>query len=140
MFTSTVMPWFPGFEDNQGAVQLAQNPVTNSNSKHIDVRHHFLRELVRQRDIKVVQVPSEFQHADIFTKALAYNLCCVSPKMPDESEVLSRLLIGNQVCRVTFECLSSEYSVYVCMYICMVRTYSRVWINRVRLPIRLVVS
>ena len=33
---------------------LAQNPVTNSNSKHIDVRHHFLRELVRQRDIKVV--------------------------------------------------------------------------------------
>ena len=29
---------------------------------------------------------------------------------------------------------------YVCMYVCMVITYSRVWINRVRLPIRLVVS
>ena len=28
---------------------------------------NFLRELVRQRDIKVVQVPSEFQHADILT-------------------------------------------------------------------------
>ena len=54
---------------NKGAVQLAQNPVTNSNSEHIDVRHHFLRELVRQRDIKVVQVPSGFQHADILTKA-----------------------------------------------------------------------
>ena len=66
---------FSGFEDNQGAVQLAaQNPVTNSNSKHIDVRHHFLRELVRQRNIKVVQVPSEFQHADILTKALTYDL------------------------------------------------------------------
>ena len=40
------MPCFPIFEDNQGTVQLSQNPVSNSNSKHIDVRRHFLRELV----------------------------------------------------------------------------------------------
>ena len=33
-----------------------------------------------------------------------------------------------------------NYSMYVCMYVCMVITYSRVWINRVRLPILLVVS
>ena len=65
---------FSGFEDNQGAVQLAQNPITNSNLKYIDVRHHLLRERVGQRDIKVVQVPSEFQHADILTKALVYDL------------------------------------------------------------------
>ena len=59
MLPSKVMPCFPVFEDNQGAVQLAQNSITNSNSKHIDVHHHFLRELVRQRDIKVVQVFSK---------------------------------------------------------------------------------
>ena len=74
MLPSKVMPYFSVFEDNQGAVQLAQNPVTNSNSKHSDVRHHFLGERVRQRDIKVVHVPSEFQHADILTKALAFDL------------------------------------------------------------------
>ena len=74
MLPSKVMPCFPVFENNQGAAQLAQNPVTNSNAKHIDVRLHFLRELVRQRGIKVMQAPSEFQHADIFTKALAYDL------------------------------------------------------------------
>ena len=68
MLPSKVMPCFPIFENNKGAVQLAQNSI------HIDVRHHFLRELVRQRDIKVVQVPSEFQHADILTKALAFDL------------------------------------------------------------------
>ena len=45
------MPCFSVFEDNQGALQLSKNPVPNSNSKHIDVRHHFLRELVRQGDI-----------------------------------------------------------------------------------------
>ena len=47
MLPSKVMPCFPVFEDNRDAVQLAQNPVTNSNPKHIGVRHHFLRELVR---------------------------------------------------------------------------------------------
>ena len=66
---------FSGFEDSQGAVKLAQNPITNSNSKHIDVRHHFLRELVRQRDIEVVRVASVFQHGDsLTTKALAFDL------------------------------------------------------------------
>ena len=43
------MPCFPIFEGYQGAVQLSQNPASNSNLKHIDVRHNFLRELVRQR-------------------------------------------------------------------------------------------
>ena len=74
MLPSKVMPCFPVFEDKHDAVQLAQNPVTNSNSKHFDVRHHFLLELVRQRDVKVVQVPSEVQHADILTKALKFDL------------------------------------------------------------------
>ena len=59
------MPCFPVFEDNQGALQFSNNPVSNSNSKHIDVRHHFLRELVRQGDIIVNHVPSEYQHADM---------------------------------------------------------------------------
>ena len=80
MLPSKIMSCFPVFEDNQGAVQLAQNPVTNSNSKHIDVRHHFLRELVHQGDIKIVQVPSEFQHADILTKALAFDLFALHRK------------------------------------------------------------
>lgn len=41
----------PVIKDNQGAVQFAQNPITNSNSKHIDVGHHFLRELVGKKKI-----------------------------------------------------------------------------------------
>ena len=71
------MPCFSIFEDNQGAVQLSQNPVSNSNSKHIDVRHHVLRELVRQGDVSVSHVPSEYQHADILTKALASDFFVV---------------------------------------------------------------
>ena len=71
------MPCFPVFEDNQGALQLSKNPVSNSNSKHIDVRHHFLRELLRQGDIIVKHVPFKYQHADILTNVLASDLFAI---------------------------------------------------------------
>ena len=44
------MPCIPLFEDNEGAIQIAKHPISNSNSKHIDVRH-FLRELVERKEI-----------------------------------------------------------------------------------------
>ena len=74
MISGKGMLCFPVFEDNQGALQLSKNPVSNLNSKYIDVRHHFSRELVRQGDIIVNHVPSEYQHADILTKVLAFDL------------------------------------------------------------------
>ena len=77
MISGKGTPSFPVFEDNQGALQLSKNSVSNSNSKHIDVRHHFLRELVRQGDIIVNHVPSEYQHADILTKVLAFDLFAI---------------------------------------------------------------
>ncbi|CAB1101212.1 unnamed protein product [Ectocarpus sp. CCAP 1310/34] len=60
----------PVFEDNQGAIQLAQNPISNSNSKHIDLRHHFIRELVGRKEIPIFHAESAHQHADFLTKAL----------------------------------------------------------------------
>ena len=64
------MPCNPVFEDNHGASQLAHNPITNSNSKHIDGRHHFIRELVGRKEISVIYTPSEYQHADFLAKVL----------------------------------------------------------------------
>ena len=71
------MPCFPVLEGNQGALQLSKNPVSNSNSKQNGVRHHFLRELIRQRDIRVSHVPSEYQHANILTNVLAFDLFAI---------------------------------------------------------------
>ena len=45
-------------EDNVGAINLAKNPATTPNSKHIDIRHHFIRERVANGEFKVVYVPS----------------------------------------------------------------------------------
>ncbi|CAB1118653.1 unnamed protein product [Ectocarpus sp. CCAP 1310/34] len=71
MLPQVGMPCIPVFEDNQGAIQLAQNPISNSNSKHIDVRNHFLRELVERKEISVIHVPSLYQRADFLTKSLS---------------------------------------------------------------------
>ena len=49
-------PCIQVFEDNKGATQMAVNHVTNSNSKHIDVRHHFLREHVETGEFDISHV------------------------------------------------------------------------------------
>lgn len=48
------MPCISVFEDSQGALPLAPNPMTNANSKHIDARHRFIRELIGRKEISVV--------------------------------------------------------------------------------------
>ena len=58
------------FEDNKGAIDLAKNPLSSSNSKYIDVRYHFLRDLIGKGDLSVKYLKAEEQHADILTKAI----------------------------------------------------------------------
>ena len=62
------------FEDNQGAIQLVEKPVSGGNSKHIEVRYHFIRQWVQRGDIKIKHVISKLQHADFLTKALPADL------------------------------------------------------------------
>ena len=70
MLPGELRPCIPLYEDNEGAIQIAKHPISNSNSKHIDVRMHFLRELVEQKEVDVIHVSSQYQHADFLTKAL----------------------------------------------------------------------
>ena len=56
--------------DNEGAINLAANPLSSARTKHIDVRFHFIRELVRTGTIAVEHIPTKEQRADILTKAL----------------------------------------------------------------------
>lgn len=56
--------------DNKGAADLAKTTSYRPRSKHIDVRHHFLRERVQLKEIIVEYVPTEEMSADALTKAL----------------------------------------------------------------------
>ena len=62
--------------DNESAVKIVNNPVQHSRTKHIDIRHHFLRDHVARNDISLCGVRSEDQLADIFTKPLDESTFC----------------------------------------------------------------
>jgi hypothetical protein len=54
--------------DNTGAIYLANNYATGPRTKHIDIRTHYVRELIINGILKIEFVKSEDNDADIFTK------------------------------------------------------------------------
>ena len=61
------------FCDNMSAINISKNPVQHSRTKHIDIRHHYIRDLIEDKVITLEHVATEEQIADIFTKALDAN-------------------------------------------------------------------
>ncbi|GJZ23295.1 retrovirus-related pol polyprotein from transposon TNT 1-94, partial [Tanacetum coccineum] len=59
----------PLYCDNRSAIALFCNNVQHSWSKHIDIRHHFIREKVEKGVVELYFVTMDYQLADIFTKA-----------------------------------------------------------------------
>jgi hypothetical protein len=57
-------------EDNEGGVKLANNPMASNITKHIDINHHYIRELVDAKTFVVVSVGKANKLADGMTKAL----------------------------------------------------------------------
>ncbi|CAM8949587.1 unnamed protein product [Rhodiola kirilowii] len=60
----------PIFCDNTSAISIAKNPVQHGKSKHIEIKHHFLRDCVEKELVSINFCRSEDQVADIFTKSL----------------------------------------------------------------------
>ncbi|CAG7719483.1 unnamed protein product [Allacma fusca] len=56
--------------DNQSAIRITKNPEMHGRTKHIDVRHHFIRDLVTNQEVKLEYVPTQDQLADCLTKPL----------------------------------------------------------------------
>ena len=61
-------------KNNEGAIALAEHPLSSSRSKHIDVRHQFLSNLTKEGVIEVTHVPSRKQLANTLTKALPRDI------------------------------------------------------------------
>nr|GEZ34750.1 retrovirus-related Pol polyprotein from transposon TNT 1-94 [Tanacetum cinerariifolium] len=63
----------PMYCDNKSAIALCCNNVQHSRSKHIDIRYHFIKEQVKNGVIELYFVNTEYQLADLFTKALGMD-------------------------------------------------------------------
>ena len=60
--------------DNQGAIALSKDNKFHARTKHIDIRYHYIREVVEAGKVQMVYVPTSDNIVDIFTKALARPL------------------------------------------------------------------
>ena len=92
--------------DNESAIKLTNNPVQHARTKHIDVRHHFIRDHQQKGDICIESVGTEDQLADIFTKPLDEKRFC---KLRNELNILD----FSNMCWCTpptMTCLSFELS------------------------------
>jgi hypothetical protein len=69
--------WIPLLCDNESSMKIAINPVQHKRTKHIDIRHHFLRDHVSKGDIMMEDVRTNDQLADIFTKPLDETRFCM---------------------------------------------------------------
>nr|GEV51248.1 retrovirus-related Pol polyprotein from transposon TNT 1-94 [Tanacetum cinerariifolium] len=86
----------PMYCDSKAATAISCNPVQHSRTKHIDVRYHFIKEKVENGIIELFFVETEYQLADLFTKALSKDrfkylfrrvgMRCLTP---EELEVLA---------------------------------------------------
>ena len=56
--------------DNTSVINISKNPVQHARTKHIEIRHHFLRDCVEKKVVSINFIGTNDQIADIFTKAL----------------------------------------------------------------------
>jgi hypothetical protein len=66
------------FCDNQSAIFLTKDQMFHDRTKHIDVRYHFVREVIARGDFKVIKIHTNDNPADVFTKCLPvakFSLC-----------------------------------------------------------------
>jgi hypothetical protein len=64
------MNHIPPLCDNESAFRIAYNACEHSRTKHIDIRHHFLRDHAIKGDLVISHVGTNDQLANIFTKLL----------------------------------------------------------------------
>ena len=60
------------FEDNKSAICLVKNPQYQGRAKHIDIKHHFIRNRVQDGDIKLEFCTSEDMIVNILTECLNF--------------------------------------------------------------------
>ena len=61
------------FSDSQSAIYLTKNPMYHERTKHIDVRFHYIRDVVAEGDLKVCNISTHDNPADMMTKPVPTN-------------------------------------------------------------------
>ncbi|GJR10618.1 putative ribonuclease H-like domain-containing protein [Tanacetum coccineum] len=77
--------------DNESTICIVKNPVFHSKTKHIEIRHHFIRDSYEKKLIQVIKIHTDHNVADLLTKAFDMRLSIRSGKI--EWKGLSHMLL-----------------------------------------------
>lgn len=73
--------------DNSSTICIIKNPVQHTKTKHIEIRHHFIRDCFEKKLINVVKIHTDENYADLLTKGLdvgrfQYLVTCIGMLNP----------------------------------------------------------
>ena len=74
------------FCDNKAAISMTKNPMFHSWTKHIEIRFHFIRELIAKEEFSLSYRSTHEQWVDVLTKALSKEKFCYFRAMMDISK------------------------------------------------------
>ena len=62
------------YQDNQSSIALSKNAIVSRRTKHIDIKYHFVRDMVDAKEIILEYIPTEWMAADCLTKAVSNEI------------------------------------------------------------------
>ncbi|GJY09844.1 putative ribonuclease H-like domain-containing protein [Tanacetum coccineum] len=82
--------------DNESTICIVKNPVFHSKTKHIEIRHHFIRDSYEKKLIQVIKIHTDHNVADLLTKAFDVSSCKVNTARQKISTARQKLVLLSQ--------------------------------------------
>ncbi|GJY68376.1 putative ribonuclease H-like domain-containing protein [Tanacetum coccineum] len=82
--------------DNESTICIVKNPVFHSKTKHIEIRHHFIRDSYEKKLIQVIKIHTDYNVADLLTKAFDVSRNVFGSKTGSCKINAARQNVGNQ--------------------------------------------
>ncbi|GJS78462.1 putative ribonuclease H-like domain-containing protein [Tanacetum coccineum] len=92
--------------DNESTICIVKNPVFHSKTKHIEIRHHFIRDAYEKKLIQVQKIHTDNNVADLLTKAFDGPRFNTSAGNPVKKILLKLNLSDHRLCKMVVECQS----------------------------------
>ncbi|GJW78729.1 retrotransposon protein, putative, ty1-copia subclass [Tanacetum coccineum] len=91
--------------DNESTICIVKNPVFHSKTKHIEIRHHFIRDSYEKRLIQVIKIHTDHNVADLLTKA--FDVSSIRDKFRNKTGSCKSRIDG-RTCNIKQKCVKSQ--------------------------------
>ncbi|GJX19789.1 putative ribonuclease H-like domain-containing protein [Tanacetum coccineum] len=117
--------------DNKSAICVVKNPFYHSKTKHIEIRHHFIRESYEKRLIEMIKIHTDNNVADLLTKAFDYTQVLFGLKLEGKHDDQLVNTDGLSFLYLKKLCIAGTKSLYCQAWISTARLSKAVWLDLV---------